>query len=457
MVRPHWLYILAVFFIPFTDTAVINMGSGGGVFSLQATMFLGALWIAGRTLRILSTRSFMVARQQSAVVFAVMIFCGVALASLVMPLVIDGVISVPAGRFIFEGVEDPLMFGKRHVTQWVYLLYGVILAIFMIPKNSSPDRLALSLKTYIWSGIFVSLWGLLQAALFRLNLPYPACIFNTATTEAAGGYAQVFGERVTRISSVAIEPSILAQSLVPMLPIVWFALVSGKPIISRRIDTFALTVIVICLLLSTSATAYVGILGAIVIAVVLLALSRRLRLRHLAGLAGFLGLTVIILAAIPSARAVAQEMLILKPQSWSAMERMVAAFLGWQYFLQYPILGIGWGVLPPSSIITYLLAHTGVLGLTAFAVAMFFVIRHLAGLMRLPASERDYRAMWGVGILGSLLVLLLVCLVSGFPFYFSHFWFILGIAMAAPAAIATSQATAASDAILQPETGEEGQ
>src|SRR5437762_4404654 len=42
---PQHLYTCMVFFLPFSGTAVANIGSAGAASGIQATIFFGALWM----------------------------------------------------------------------------------------------------------------------------------------------------------------------------------------------------------------------------------------------------------------------------------------------------------------------------------------------------------------------------------------------------------------------------
>src|SRR5580700_8312577 len=53
---PDRLYPWMVFFLPFSATAVVNIGSGDAASGVQAPIFLGALWMAREFPRFLSAR-----------------------------------------------------------------------------------------------------------------------------------------------------------------------------------------------------------------------------------------------------------------------------------------------------------------------------------------------------------------------------------------------------------------
>src|SRR5271167_3056649 len=171
-----------------------------------------------------------------------------------------------AGRLIIECPDldcidsAPLSFGARHITQTVYLAYGVVLSIFIALRNSDLRRFKQTLRVFLVSSLFVSFWGFLQWFCYRSGLTYPSFLFNSSATESALGYLQEIGDLgVARVSSVTTEPSMLAQVMLVALVFASFGMFGRRPLLSWFWDRFAVVAIVAILLLSTSSTAYLGL------------------------------------------------------------------------------------------------------------------------------------------------------------------------------------------------------
>ena len=95
---------------------------------------------------------------------------------------------------------------------------------------------------------------------------------------------------------------------------------------------------------------------------------------------------------------------------------------GHGYFLEYPLLGLGWGVFPTYDLVINLLVNFGILGTIAFLTYIGYLLFKLSVLNRL--LQKDYiRA-----VLNSLIMILLISQLSGFIYHSQYFWVFLGLA-----------------------------
>ena len=179
--------------------------------------------------------------------------------SLLMPIWINGGLTVePYEPGTLEA--GPLRFTSRNITQTMYLAFGVLLTLFIAAKNSNLGQLKKTIRIFLISSFFVSCWGMLQWFCYRAGFNYPAFMFNTSLVESATGYTQAIEDLgITRVSSVATEPSMFAQFSLIALVFAIFAVASGRVVISKFWDRAVLFVIVLVLLMTTSTTAYVGL------------------------------------------------------------------------------------------------------------------------------------------------------------------------------------------------------
>jgi hypothetical protein len=427
---PKHLYNWFLFFIPFSATAVLNIGSSDASSGLQASMYFGILWLsyeltqAGGTLKTQIPRS--IAKPSS----QILIFGAAALFSLCMPVLINGGLEVTSAD-LSSAEAVPLRFGSQHLTQTAYLLYGIFIAIFVAKRLCNPDEMRNSLKVILASTLFVSVWGFLQWLLYLLDLPYPSFLFNSSETKSALGFGSSFGDfGFKRISSVAVEPSLFAQYLLVFLPFVLFAVLSRRNSLSKLWDLMTLLSAVAVLLISTSASAYLG-LGLLAVLIILSPLrTRLLKAHHLIILLSLLVAFAYFYLSVSSVREFINSEVFGKSDTYSGLERVRTIILAADYFIQYPILGIGWGSATSHDLIIKLLSNTGIVGCIAFFI---FLTTLLLRLFRGMYSTQEFESLAFICCsFVSVASLIVLNTLTGFAFAFGHFWFVLGVGMAAP-------------------------
>lgn len=429
---PKALYAWMVFFLPFSATAVVNVAFADSISGVQPTFFFGALWLAKEIPRLWRVRSadrelqlYRPARQLGFFLLVVML-------SLIMPVWIRGRITIDSAEFAHPDTTA-LQFTSRHITQAIYVIYGVLLTICVAVKNLEIREFMGSVRLFVISGIFTSFWGLFQLYCYWSGIPYPAYIFNTSETTSALGYLDELQDiGLRRISSVTTEPSILAQYLLIVVVFALFAVVSSRPLISKTWDRLALIVIVTVLLVSTSTTAYVGLAVTVFLYMGALVYLRILRPRHAVTLLLFTTFVGYIYEVYSPARDVVDSMLLGKAESYSGIARLLSIFLARDYFLQYPILGVGWGSVTSDDLVFKLLSNTGILGLLTFSSFLLTVGARLWRGARILETRISTETFLSVCMLLAFLVLLFTNVTTGFVFAYGHAWFVFGLAMSVP-------------------------
>lgn len=431
--RADLLYWLAVFFVPFSSTAIVNVGSNGAYSGLQAWMFFGTLWIVSQTVSGVRLKNSSYRQQMRASTRKLIVFLLVAFCSLIMPLWIDGRLSIYFQSPLSNDAH-PLVFSFQHVTQFLYLVFGVLFAIFVGLKNSHFVEFKKTLRVLLLSAIFVNCWGILQWFCYERGFDYPAFLFNTNKNEAAMGFSSEFSDLgISRISSVATEPSILAQYLLVVLVLVAFAVLGQQVILNKLLDRFALGLTLMVLLLTTSSTAYVGL--AVLVPVFLFAFIRLGRMRPLRAALSLAALVIcclVVYARTSVVQDLADAVIFSKADSYSGLERLNSVILAAGYFVQYPILGVGWGSVTSHDLVFKLLADTGIAGLFAFC---WFLKSLASGLwnsssgMRMGPQEAP-SSYWASCLLVAIFVLILTCAVSEFTYVFGPLWLVFGMSFA---------------------------
>ena len=439
-----------VFFIPFSGTAIVNIGSADSASGVQPSIYFGCLWITSEFLRTPGGHRFRLSHNMRVPSYLLAAFTLVVLLSLVMPIWINGRLVIESAE-LQTGGSAPLAFTGRHITQTFYLLYGIVLTIFVGVKNSDFQAFRESLRILFVSSIFASLWGFLQWFCYAFEIPYPSSVFNTSATPGAQGYMTAFAELgLRRISSVSTEPSIFAQYMLVAVVFMSFTVLARQVVISEFWDRVSLCLGVSVLLLTTSLTAYLGLATLIVFSVIGLWYSRILAGRHVTLLAGFTLGVYLLYVTSPVVQEFVATQLLSKPETYSGLERLGSVLLARDYFLRYPVLGVGWGSVTSHDLIFKLLSNTGILGLLSFSVFIAWLLYQLCRtLARRSRSVSDFRVYAVLCSLVATIILLILNILTGFAFVYGYFWFVLGVALAAPSWPARPQPIAA----MQPDTG----
>jgi len=433
MVAPRWLYIITVFSIPFTATSLLNTHSGVPLSPLQ---FFGLLFIVRQ---LLSTRTGRITKESAEdhSKSLLILFLGVVVLSMIMPLIIAGKLLVSSNQ-LNDLYEEPLRLTAHNIKYPIPVIFGVILSICLISVNDTAERIRSTIKVYVLAGVFASLWGYFQFLCNNvLKVEYPYYLFNNAVTESMQGYAwqiEVGGDLYSRISSVTHEASIFSKYLLTVLPILVVSVWLRKPLFSIARDRFVLVILTGVLVLTTSATAYSGIICILLVTAILLG-----RLHVISWRWGiYAGLFSIFCLALYKELPVFQDFvdafLLLKYESGSGLERALSIVNSWEYFKQYPILGVGWAMVTSHNLLTFLLVSTGVVGFAAFFTLIFYVVRRSLQTMAQfnPNAEvRDSSELVSiVGLVVGLITLVVIGILTGLEFYLGYFYFILSMLVA---------------------------
>lgn len=432
--RPRYLLLLTIFFAPFTATSLLNSGSGENGSGFPPSLFLVIL-LLGRTVVVglMRHRSISIKNVPRPFywMFAFLLTCTV---SLFMPLIAAGKIQV-FSKGLLDAPIEPLHFKLANIAGVTSIWIWGWFAFFLIRQNKNKRKFDWTVRVWVSSMIFVSAWGILQFCLFYLNIPYPSSIFNNSASPYAMGYdAALNAIRFPRVSSVALEPSVLAITLVGCLPVLASALFLHYRIFNKWMDRIAFALIGTTLILTTSSTGYIGVGILIFVTVIFGIVTHRITIKHLV-----IGLVLVISASVSylllsNVQSIVQEVVLNKADGYSALERITIVLEDMKYFSNYPILGLGWGSAPAHDMIFGILANCGLIGLGAFLGGIISILRSL--LPGLPG-----KALGGMvhgpsfALFLSLVGTMGAYIVSGLPGGPS-FWIVIALATVAPSLIA---------------------
>ena len=413
--RPAGLFYLAVFFVPFSATSVINLDTVG--FGLRPPMFLVCLLLG--SIMLFGWRRFRLALtddQWSPAMALLVFYLGV--------------------LFSLWGMALRGVLGQFPITQAAYLTFGVLFTLLvpMVVHDAATYRQ--TLRLFVWSTLFVSLWGFMQVAVHAAGIPYPAELFNNSASKAALEYQQVLEDfGVKRVSSVAVEPSILVQSLLYFIALggtLW----AHRVRLFGALDRITLIAAALCTLLATSTTGYAG-LGLVAALIGRERLSAGLKLAAMLAVAG----TIALIAYPPLLQALA-SVTVDKAESWSYQDRVGSMRNAFIAFLSSPVFGTGWASNQVYSLPMSLLGNLGLVGFALYCGMMVTVIvaawrvqlrlKRQCALIADLAVRHDLEAYRAIirGLINALLVSLACQSIAGFTYVFLDFWFVFGLLLA---------------------------
>jgi hypothetical protein len=434
----RWLYRLFVFWTLFSATSALNVGASDNGSGLQVWIFFGALWI----LRLGLARAplFSIDNRLKRMSYWLMAFLAVAALSLVMPLLINGRLQI-ASPILGENTETPLFLSGHNITQLLYLVLGGIIAICVAHANLDDERREETERVILYSGLFVACWGIFQFFCNVTGFPYPDFLLNNSASGSAKGFMETLDSGVSRISSAAVEPSVLAQALLTLLPLTLPAWRKRGFVFSRRRDRLVAVLFIIVLFLSTSSTAYIGLvilaLTYVIYSVRTGSLSKT-KASFVFALVGFLATAAVAVAFIfvPFVSQLINTVLLSKVSSGSGIERAMTISLAFGYFQRYPIFGIGWGSATSHDLIVKLLSNVGIVGTAVFFCTVFSIVRSNWKKISSGNSPLELsREAW----LMSLVAFVLTSVLIEFPLVFGNFWLIMGMSMATACRSATAK------------------
>ncbi len=431
---PTWLYVLTIFFSPFSATAVVNIGSGEAASGVQAYLMFASLLIIQKLLHALLRLKVRFPKIIRKPLWLLFLFVATCLASLVMPLWIDGRLQIMS-PMLTDMTTTPLRFSSTNITGVVYLAIGICLTAIVAKTTLDAKKFHQAVRIYVISGVFISLWGVFQLTCGIAHIPYPAAIFNSSKTPSASGYgAELELVKIPKISSVAVESSVLAATLLTMIPFGFASFFGRGYVLGRQLDKWIFGLMAAVLVLSTSSTAYIGVAIILLISAHYLVKYHRLHFKYALLMVVLITVAITSYALIPQVQLIAQESLLNKASGYSALERAKTIYYAFGYFTQYPILGVGWSSVTSHDTIVKLLSNCGILGLLAFSAFILSVARPLQGQIGMLATNfhgnpfDNYALIMFIG----LTLMLSIAVGDGFPYVFGHFWVVLGLAVSAP-------------------------
>lgn len=340
----------------------------------------------------------------------------------------------------------PLGFSISNLGQSIYLWLNVCVVVYTA-LTAGRTNILRYIQSFLWSGVLVVSIGLYQIFAELLDLPFPyGFLLNNPFRSLL---FDITFHGLPRINATFPEASIFAVFTVTFLAFIAIQFLLAKGPTATQVILIMLTIEV--LLLSTSSTAYVGIIGlllAITVGFILVPAIQRgaFERRAALSLGAALGLILLTLFSLPPVRQVVVGATLDKPSNGSYENRAqadlytsgqgsdsTASSSSYENRMQADLyaltllsrtngLGVGLGSNRPSSFAAWLLSNTGLLGSTLFLGAVLTLI---VAVHRSPLPMA-----WRYSVLWAFITVLLVKTVSSPDLSTPVLWVLWGLCLA---------------------------
>jgi hypothetical protein len=348
-----------------------------------------------------------------------------------MPFYIDGDLFI-RGTILLEE-RGPLFLTYKNLTTPMYILLGVLFSILLSKININIKLFNKTIYIYIYSGLFCSIWGLFQFYCNYNEIEYPYYLFNNSANPVAAGYLSILPDLsnpINRITSIATESSVLAQFLLPLLPLFIYSLIYNNYFFSKYLDFISFMLLISCIIISTSSTGYFGLLFLVFLIPLGIYLIDKSKLSKFSILLFIIFFILSLIYILNYEFRNKLSVLVLdKINSGSADERLMTINQSYEYFLSYPLFGIGFGSATSNDLLFLLLSSVGVVGLSFFLISLFkpifsniIAIKKGVGV-NLPLNFK----IKYLSLIISFLLMIFTQSISGFNFGFLYFWFYYGL------------------------------
>ena len=368
-------------FAMMSPAAVINVGSNG----LQPGYYLALLLIARTAVQIMTggytLNSFVISRMVPIFWFVATVFVVLFVA---LCLFQGGVRVLPGSSGFKSGMTHPFHLARENFTQLFYLIVNVFLLYAMAhtaarrPSEDFPKAWDQAMVCGLIFAVAVCFW---QFAGLYGAVPFPSDFFYSNA-----GYSRADSQSMVglfRINGPFDEPSTLGYTFTGFLLYAW-----GRYRQWPNGATVAMiAACILCMLLSTSTTAFLGIFLFFCVAAHDTATGKtRLMPRKGQLTSGYImAVAAIVVAAFfclvvvalnwAAINIILHMTLFNKTGTTSFKERSYADYLALVIFAQTKGIGIGLGSHKANSLLLTLLSNTGVIGVTLFGSSLWALLR----------------------------------------------------------------------------------
>lgn len=403
-----------VFFIPFNATVVFFTPDKTAVNLPFLLFFFAAIAFF---LRRATHSKFYLPKQNKTIYLWIVLIAFIALISQIMPFIINGKFNV-LDRYnseVYWAKEYPLYPSIQWITQMLYFIIGLLVVFVISTTYKTLDNIKRALKLLLSGIAFMVFWGWIGDITYFLNIPYPN-LFNQIGMNEFGVHIY---KGFPRMAGTTMEASYFAQMLIPITPyFYWFHQQQSQNVLSK---SFNKNMYILCLITLPIAITTTGIFGFFLVTGFWLKNNLRFYSKRSKYFLVVLYLTIIVVSVF-----FAIQYLINISGTYSGIERFKTVVLGTEYFLEYPILGLGWGVFPTYDLIINLLVNFGILGTIPFLIFMYNTFIRLKKKMK---DKKNEHYPLFIAAIESFVLILVVSQLSGFIYHSQYFWLYIGLAV----------------------------
>jgi hypothetical protein len=340
-----------------------------------------------------------------------------------MPIILAGKVEVyPIVNqpFSQNPAKQPLRFGTINVTQYLYLVFAGTFFFVLRKELYSRERIVKAIKISICLGIVSVLSGILHDILYLSNLSEMSLIFYRFMGAPDLSFTRkMLFKKIPQMYSFLGEPGWTALFLVFPLGFVGTKFFSRAKWLKGGTNTFSFFILITGLLISTSTTAYVGIILFLLSYLCLCAfkMSFHVYIRTLVKIAVALLISFFFVWLVFNAffrysffeffekTQIAKVLL----QHGSGPIRWHYAVENFKIFIKYPLLGVGIGSCRSTSLMTSILSNTGIFGTVTFLLFNFSLFRKIFKLYLM--SDRE-EGLFYLALLATFLTLFTLMLIA---------------------------------------------
>ncbi|MBL4904941.1 MAG: hypothetical protein JKZ00_02755 [Flavobacteriaceae bacterium] len=339
----------------------------------------------------------------------------IALVSQAMPFIIDGKFSV-LDRYnseVYWAKEVPLFPSVQWLTQTLYFITGLLVVFIISSSYTTVKDVKKAIKLLLLGITFMIFWGWLGDLTYFLGISHPN-IFNQIGMNEFGIHVY---NGFPRMVGTTMEASYFAQMLIPMTPyFYWFHQQEKDIVLSKRFNRnmYILSIITLPIAITTT-----GVFGFFLVTGFWL----KNNLRFFSKRSKYFLVTIYLVIILISIF-FAVNYLVNISGTYSGIERFKTVVFGAAYFLNYPILGLGWGVFPTYDFLINLLVNFGIIGTIPFLILMYNVFIRLRN--KIKDKKNEHYPLF-IAALESFVLIIIVSQLSGFIYHSQYFWLYIGI------------------------------
>lgn len=408
------LWIFSLVFISFFQAATpFNFDAIGrpiGIMPTYLILFVGLLRIffsRGKDARYLSgIRSF-----PHSMMFLAVFFLYSSFASLILPEIFEKTVSV---AYPVAGTGDslilPLQYTAANLIQSFYCLANLVAACIAYTVAINGINSYKYFRYGVIAGLLcVAGLGVYQFLCFFTGLAWPEAFINSNAAFVQLINMEFYG--FPRISSTFTEPSFLAMHILACFGLFYH----------EKAGRSLAVVAIFVLLISTSTTAYAGLVVMGVLGLVLRGGSKKINIAWVA-LPAICFLFLIFWDYFYNYSGLYNALILDKADSSSYEDRSMVDGQALRVFIDTYGLGVGYGSHRASSMILNMIAATGLFGILTFFIAIYFLYRETMASLEESATPLFY------AFLGMLVAEVIAVPDIGQPIQWIYFGFVAGIA-----------------------------